>query len=233
MVLPGRFSVSQGKDCLYLESGGEVDAYTLKSDSLCKTSSFVIDKVSENIGTVQELNPGVYIYADRRKHPGVSEYHVTDIQTGRNVSGGNYPENDIRFKNLESFKSAYYHYLMMKPDRSAFVVTYASLRRIRIYDRNENLRHDVFLEGGLGNYKVVPARPDRYIYLINPNQLGAGPLLPHCNLLVLDWEGNLVAKYRFSVLINDIFVDEERNILCGSCSDYESTRFFKMDLLDN
>jgi hypothetical protein len=58
-------------------------------------------------------------------------------------------------------------------------------------------------------------------------------LLPHCNLLVLDWEGNLVAKYRFSVLINDIFVDEERNILCGSCSDYESTRFFKMDLLDN
>lgn len=55
MVLPGRFSVSQGKDCLYLESGGEVDAYTLKSDSLCKTSSFVIDKVSENIGTVQEL----------------------------------------------------------------------------------------------------------------------------------------------------------------------------------
>lgn len=80
---------------------------------------------------------------------------------------------------------------MMKPDRSAFVVTYASLRRIRIYDRNENLRHDVFLEGGLGNYKVVPARPseqywhfscpfvtDRYIYLINPNQLGAGPLLP-------------------------------------------------------
>ena len=123
MVLPGRFSVSQGKDCLYLESGGEVDAYTLKSDSLCKTSSFFIDKVSENIGTVQELNPGVYIYADRRKHPGVSEYHVTDIQTGRNVSGGNYPENDIRFKNLESFKSAYYHYLMMKPDRSAFVVT--------------------------------------------------------------------------------------------------------------
>lgn len=41
---------------------------------------------------MQELNPGVYIYADRRKHPGVSEYHVTDIQTGRNVSGGNYPE---------------------------------------------------------------------------------------------------------------------------------------------
>ena len=92
---------------------------------------------------MQELNPGVYIYADRRKHPGVSEYHVTDIQSGRDVSGGNYPENDIRFKNLESFKSAYYHYLMMKPDRSAFVVTYASLRRIRIYDRNENLRHDV------------------------------------------------------------------------------------------
>lgn len=48
---------------------------------------------------------------------------------------------------------------MMKPDRSAFVVTYASLRRIRIYDRNENLRHDVFLEGGQGNYKVVPTRP--------------------------------------------------------------------------
>ena len=45
------------------------------------------------------------------KHPGVSEYHVTDIQTGRNVSGGNYPENDIRLR-FGKLKSAYYHYLM-------------------------------------------------------------------------------------------------------------------------
>lgn len=70
-----------------------------------------------------------------------------------------------------------------------------------------------------GNDKIVPTRPlerywhfsrpfvtNKYIYLINPNQLGAGPLLPHCNVLVLDWEGNLIAKYRFNVLLNDIFV---------------------------
>lgn len=246
MVLPGRFSVSQEKDCLYFETEGTVDVYTLKSDSLCKISSFLIDKVSENLGTVQELSPGVYIYADRKKHSGLSEYHMTNIQTGKNTSGGHYPEGYIRFKKLEDFKLAYFHYLMVKPDKNAFVVAYSSLRRIRIYDRNENLRHDVFLEGLPGNDKIVPTRPleqywhfsrpfvtNKYIYLINPNQLGAGPLLPHCNVLVLDWEGNLIAKYRFNVLLNDIFVDEERNLLCGSCSDYEGTRFFKMDLLDD
>ena len=69
--------------------------------------------------------------------------------------------------------------------------------------------------------------------MINPESVGCGAFASALQFVGFGLGRNLVAKYRFSVLINDIFVDEERNILCGSCSDYESTRFFKMDLLDN
>ena len=47
------------------------------------------------------------------------------------------------------------HSLWVKPDKSAFVVVYSQLRRVRIYDKEGELCHDIFLENETGNYKVV------------------------------------------------------------------------------
>lgn len=228
---PGGASRTIGKGKLYVEKQGKVDAYELENDSLVQTSSFAIaNKVPYSIGTVQELRPDVYIYSDMSDFPGMREFHIMNTQKRQCVSKGDYPEDDKRFKKRREFKTAYMHSLWVKPDKSAFVVVYSQLRRVRIYDKEGELCHDIFLENETGNYKVVPKNAserywhfgqsfvtDRYIYLLNPDKLGIANAEPRCNILVLDWDGNLVAKYKLNVWVYDFFVDEANGIIFGSC----------------
>lgn len=246
-TIPSAASTTLGDGCIYRESGGHVDTYVLENDSLYVTSSFEIAKAPQTIGTVQELSPGVFIYPDRYDFSGMREFHIMDINHRTCISKGNYPEDERRFKRLDDFKLSYSHSIEVKPDKSAFVVVYGALRRIRIYDKDGELQHDVFLEGSLGNYKVIPTRfseqywhflkgvaTDNYIYLINLDRLGVAPMVSRSNILVLDWRGNLIAKYRLDVSVNDIFIDEERNAICGSCWEQENgVVFFEMNMLHN
>lgn len=246
-TLPAAASTTLGDGCLYREIGGNVDTYILKNDSLYKTTSFAIAKTPNTIGTVQELKPGIYIYPDKPDFPGMREFHIMDISHRKCISKGNYPEDDKRFKKLRDFKLAYGHSINIKPDKSAFVITYGALSRIRIYDGDGELQHDVFIEGSLGNYKVVPTRAseqyshflnttttDKYIYLLNLGELGIAPLVPRSNILVLDWQGNLIAKYHFNVLVYSFFIDEQRNAICGSCwEEGKGMAFFTMNLLNH
>lgn len=242
-ILPAS-STTVRNNYLYCETEGNVDTYVLKDDSLCKISSFVIAQCPSSLGTVQELKPGVYIYPDRYDFPGMHEFHMMDIKQRKCISKGNYPEDNRRFKHLEDFKLAYAHDIQVKPDKSAFVVIYSSLRRIRIYDKDGELQYDVFLEGSLGNYKIVPTRAseqywhflkgvatDKYIYLLNLDRLGVASMISRSNILVLDWQGNLITKYRLNVSVNDIFIDEQRNVIYGSCWKQEDgVVFFTMNM---
>lgn len=246
-TLPAAASTTLGNGCLYREKEGYVDTYVLRDDSLYKTSSFVIAKTPNTIGTVQELNPGVYVYPDKSDFPGMYEFHIMDINHRKCISKGNYPEDDRRFKKLRDFKLAYGHSINVKPDKSAFIVTYGALSRIRIYDGDGELQHDVFIEGSLGNYKVVPTRAseqywhfsntistDKYVYILNPDELGIAPLVPRSNILVLDWQGNLIAKYRFNALVYSFFIDEQRNVICGSCwEEGKGMVFFTTNILNH
>ncbi|WP_291529242.1 hypothetical protein [Bacteroides sp. UBA939] len=235
-----------GESELYIEKQGKVDVYKLENDSLVQTSSFAIaNKVPYSIGTVQELRPDVYIYPDIYDFPGMREFHIMDTNKRQCTSKGTYPEDDKRFKRREDFKGAYMHSLQVKPDKSAFVVVYSQLRRIRIYDKEGELCHDIFLENEVGNYKVVPQKPserywhfgqsvvtDNYIYLLNPDKLGIAAAKPRCNILVLDWDGNLVARYKLNVWVYDFFVDEVNNIIFGSCwGNLKKDVFFSLNLL--
>lgn len=142
---PGGASRTIGKGKLYVEKQGKVDAYELENDSLVQTSSFAIaNKVPYSIGTVQELRPDVYIYPDMSDFPGMREFHIMNTQKRQCVSKGDYPEDDKRFKKRREFKTAYMHSLWVKPDKSAFVVVYSQLRRVRIYDKEGELCHDIF-----------------------------------------------------------------------------------------
>lgn len=246
-TLPAAATSTIGDGCLYRETGGSVDTYVLRDDTLYKNSSFIIAKAPNTIGTVQELNSGVFIYPDRPDFSGKCEFHMMDIKHRKRISKGNYPEDDKRFKSLRDFKLAYSHSIQVKPDKSAFVVIYGALRRIRIYDKDGGLQHDLFLEGSSGNYAVVPTRTseqywhfhngvatDKYIYLLNLDRLGIAPMISQSNILVLDWQGNLIAKYRLDVSVNDIFIDEQRNVIYGSCwKQGNGIGFFTMDILHN
>lgn len=228
---PGGASKTVNDDKLYVEKQGKVGVYELENDSLVQTSSFVIaGNVPYTIGTVQELRPEVYIYPDMYDFPGIHEFHIVDISKRQCVSKGDYPEDNVCFKKLREFKVNYMHHLQVKPDKSAFVVVYSLLRRIRIYNKDSELCHDIFLENNAGNYKVIPKDSskqywhfgkvfvtDKYIYILNPDKLGIAAAKPRCNILVLDWEGNLIARYKFNVWVYDFFVDEANEIIFGSC----------------
>lgn len=236
--------LAKGK--MYFEKQGKVDVFNLECDSLIKTTSFVIaNKVPYTLGSVQELEPDIYIYSDMPDFPGLREFHIMNIKKRKCVSMGSYPEDDKRFKRRRDFKGAYMHSLKVKPDKSAFVIVYSQLRRIRIYNKEAELQHDIFLENDAGNYKIVPQNAferfwhfgqyvvtDSYIYLLNPDRLGVADADPRCNILVLDWSGNLVAKYKLNVWVYDFFVNEEKNIIFGSCwGNLKKDTFFKLDIL--
>lgn len=216
---------------IYFETKGDVDVYSLnENDSLCALSSFTIAKAPITIGAVQRLDSNVYIYSDKYDFRGLNEFHIVDIGKKQRLSKGDYPEDATRFKKLEDFKTAYMHSLLVKPDKSAFVVVYSQLKRVRIYEKEGELLHDISLDYSPGNYAVMPEEyekrywhfgqfftTDKYIYILNPDKLGMAPTKPKCNIIVMDWQGKLVARYRLNVWVHDFFVDEPNNMLFGSC----------------
>lgn len=232
-------------DELYLENQGKVDVYRLNhSDSLVLNRSFPTISVPYSVGKVYPLSRGNYIFTGS-SIDGVHEFHITNPETGVCKSGGEYPEPPIRFRRLEDFKTAYTHSLCVKPDQTAFVVTYSNVRRIHIYGADCTLRHALHLDYEPNNnhlvdpgfeYRIFHCQgsvvTDRYIYIVNPEQKLNQPK-PHGDILVLDWEGNLKARYRLDMYIDGIVVDEERKMIvgCGDKGKGKGRQFFRLELL--
>ena len=245
--LPSFASHSVMGDELYLESQGKVDVYRLDhSDSLVLARSFRTVDVPYSVGKVQPLGKDTYIFTGGFDIDGTHEYHIVNLETGKWTSGGTFPEpSSARFKRLKDFQVAYYHSIFVKPDRSAFVVTYGGVRRIHIYGVDGDLRHALHLDYEPNNNHLVELDydrrfghcmgafvTDRYIYTVNPEQKLDRPE-PHGDILVLDWEGNLKARYRLGMYIDGIVVDEERNVIlgCGDKGKGKGRQFFRFDLL--
>ena len=194
-------------DELLLESQGTVDKYRLNTeDSLVCTGSFKIAMVPYSIGSVQRLDAERYIFADNYDLDGVSEYHIINIKDGSWQSGGEYPEPPARFKRLRDFKLAYAHDLSVKPDGSAFVVSYGYVRRVHIYNADGQQLHAIKLDYAPGNnslpdlngywHHMSTVTTDNYIYMLNPEQQPPSPQTAHSEIVIMDWAGNLKVRYR-------------------------------------
>lgn len=243
--MPQFVSISVAGDELYLEDQGKVDVYRLNhSDSLLLTRSFRVATVPYSVGKVQPLGKDTYILTGSSDIDVTHEYHIVNPETGTWKSGGAYPEPPIRFKRLKDFRYAYYHSISVKPDQTAFVVTYGNVRRIHIYGVDGSLRHSLHLDYEPNNNHLVDPGferrifhcqgsvvTDRYIYLINPEQK-LERAEPHGDILVLDWDGNLKARYRLDMYIDGIVVDEERNVIvgCGDKGKGKGRQFFRLEL---
>lgn len=196
-------------DELLLESQGTVDKYRLNTeDSLVCTGSFKIAMVPYSIGSVQRLDAERYIFADNYDLDGVSEYHIINIKDGSWQSGGEYPEPPARFKRLRDFKLAYAHDLSVKPDGSAFVVSYGYVRRVHIYNADGQQLHAIKLDYAPGNnslpdlngywHHMSTVTTDNYIYMLNPEQQPPSPQTAHSEIVIMDWAGNLKVRYRLN-----------------------------------
>lgn len=230
-------------DELLLESQGTVDKYRLNTeDSLVCTGSFKIAMVPYSIGSVQRLDAERYIFADNYDLDGVSEYHIINIKDGSWQSGGEYPEPPARFKRLRDFKLAYAHDLSVKPDGSAFVVSYGYVRRVHIYNADGQQLHAIKLDYAPGNnslpdlngywHHMSTVTTDNYIYMLNPEQQPPSPQTAHSEIVIMDWAGNLKVRYRLKWFVNGIIVDEERGVIVGCGDKGQGAAFFELNISD-
>lgn len=228
---------------IYLENQGAVNVYKLNdAGDLCENMdlSFRVAVVPFSVGPVYNWKQDLYAYSDMYDLDGMYEFHIVNVNNNDTESKGAYPEDLGRFKSLKDFKLAYAHCMALKPDRSAIVIAYSFMRLIRIYDNKCELKHDVFIDCVPGNYKVVPEKKsdryyqanrvvttDDYIFIANPEQ-HIESIMPHSNILVMDWNGNLIARYRLNVFVKDFFVDSSDNTIWGLCTSGNQTAFFSI-----
>ena len=198
--------------------------------------------VPYSTGSVQRLDVERYIFADNYDLDGVSEYHVINIKDGSWQSGGEYPEPPARFKRLRDFKLAYAHDLSVKPDGSAFVVSYSYVRRVHIYNADGQLLHAIKLDYAPGNnnlpdlngywHHMSTITTDNYIYMLNPEQQPPSPQTAHSEIVIMDWEGNLKVRYRLDWFVNGIIVDEARGVIVGCGDKGQGAAFFELNISD-
>lgn len=235
------------RDTLYARNGNTIDKYLFgKDEFLHCESSFILKKGgSQSIWGLQKIGDNRYVYPDNYDLAGLSEFHILNTEDNECLSKGEYIEDASRFKKLNDFKLAYSHALYVKPDQTLFCLFYFQNRRIRIYNAEGDLVQDVFLDYPPGNNRVIDLKYDKrymhfqrgfvtneYIYLFSPDKREDSVVVPEGNIVVLDWAGNLITKYRLNCYVHDFFVDEHTHQLVGSCVNSQRIYgFFKFDLV--
>lgn len=245
--MPHFYSENIIDEKLYVEKQGKISVYTMNGqDSLCEDTSaaFRVAMVPFSIFSLHQLDEDCYVYPDMYDFKGMHEFYIVNMKNGKTIGKGTYPEGSNRFKSLRDFKLAYAHEIALKPDKTALALSYYNLRFVRIYDNMGILKYDVFIDCPPGNYKIIPEEhssqyvqtraictTDKHIYIANPEQRIEAPE-PHCNILVMDWKGNLVARYRLDAFVYDFFVDETRKQIFGICARDSKVTFFSFNILN-
>lgn len=211
-------------------------------DSLMQESALFFDGGLAKYLNVAPLSNDLYACHNSNDHPGMSDYFIRDIrkQTLRPI--GQLPISAGGFKSVSELKSAYGRGLEVRPDRMYTLVYYARIRRFRIYDAEGSLLHDVFLDCS-SCVKVVDAGrhrwrsyiqdayvTDKYIYLMANAEEPNGNDVAPCDLFVMTWDGNPVARYRLNQYINSFFIDESTRQFYG-INPGSSQCFYSFNLL--
>ena len=222
----------------YLVKDDSLRVYHLTDKDLLQkaTTHFLYDSNKIRLSNIKKLNDKIYIayaYTDPSYNDtNLNEFYMLDAESNVLYPKGYYPERTgVRFKTIFDFKFAYAHGVWPKPDGSRILVNYVRTRRFRIYDSGARLLHDVCLDYAPNKY-VVDAAPnrwttfirdcfvtDKYIYLLCPEG-------EKSSLVIVDWEGRPIARYRLDEKIFFFFIDSGRNLFCGINSNHERSFYF-------
>lgn len=225
---------------LFLVRGDSLFSYQWTTgDTLRRISvSYFHKGIPSRMLGVVKLDDKTYAYPNKNDFSGLSDYFLVDISKHEVYPVGAYPISPAGFYSISDFKAAYCNTLLPKPDGSRLLLFYHKTRRCRIYDRGGYLLHDILL-----NYdpcqNVVDIdvhklfihincgfSTDKYIYLLCPDDKKVGG---RTSLLVLNWDGEFLVRYRMDQWISYFFIDESNNKFCGvNSSDYQSFYFFDL-----
>lgn len=188
------------------------------------------------------LSNSLYAYSNSYERRGMSAYFIRDIKENSVNPIGQLPESAERFKSVRELKSAYAGSVEVSPDRKYTLVYYYRIRRFRIYNAEGTLLHDVFLDCS-SCAKVVNADrrrwrsyiqgayvTDKYIYLMAYGENLYDNDMNPCDLLVMEWNGKPVGRYRLNQYICSFFVDESTKRFYG-INPGDNQNFYSFNIL--
>lgn len=192
---------------------------------------------------VSQLDDNVFLFNKPITQGKLHEIYCYDVQTGAISSFGIFPEDNSRFKTMNRYQEAYRHALCVKPDGSKILEYYLFLRRIRIYNNEGSLQNDVSIDYEPFEYVVHSSMcryfyiggawaTNQHIYLLCTDRDMNASCPETCSLVVLDWEGNLLTRYRMDHYITSFIIDEKENVFYG-CGPSNSHAVFTFLLSNN
>lgn len=214
----------------------------VEGDSLKQESASFFGGGNAHYLSVAPLSDNLYAYSNSYERPGMSEYFIRDIKRNSVASIGQFLGNAAGFTSVDELKEAYANSVEISPDRKHTLVYYFRVRRFRIYNAEGMLLHDVFLDCS-SCAKVVDADrrrwryyiqgayvTDKYIYLVAYGENSDGNDMAPCELLVTEWNGNPVARYRLNQYISSFFIDEVIGRFYG-INPADNQNFYSFNLL--
>lgn len=214
----------------------------VKGDSLKQESASFFGRENARYLNMAPLSDDLYAYSNSTEQSGMSEYFIRDIKKSSVNPVGRLLESAERFKSVYELKVAYARDVVVSPDRRYTLVYYSRVRRFRIYNAEGTLLHDVFLDCSSCTKMVDANRhrwrsyiraayvTDKYIYLMANSEDSDGNDMAPCDLLVMDWNGNPVVRYRLDQYICSFFVDESAKRFYG-INPGDNQSFYSFNLL--
>lgn len=230
---PDDFNILDSRSFYMHEDGFEV---LEAGNNLLKTVSIRDNELkvlhSESIFQQGIANNGFYRLADSLyltlgRLNEENEYCLFDRKTGEITSTDTYP-NWVNIERNNNTPPPFVFYLktcVAHPDGRKFAAFYARFKRLRIYDQQVRLLHDVDVrvapyatnfEGGgqlwPGYYMGQPYVTDDHIYILCENSKpGASGRDYRCELQVWTWEGKPVACFEFDRKISLMAISRKFN----------------------
>ncbi|MDR1454854.1 MAG: TolB-like 6-bladed beta-propeller domain-containing protein [Tannerella sp.] len=223
MMLDTRSFQVVGNGFRVMESGtNRLKTVEFKDGRLSVTKAEQIDLASPANNGFYPLADSVYLTFGQPVE--LNEYGLYDKKTGNLVKTGDYPQwATTAATDPAQLMFMYIKTCVVHPDGSKFATFYSRFKRLRIYDREANLLHDV--EVRIAPFSTSPdAEPGKqpvyyigqpqtagdYIYALCAN----GPDEPaDCELHVWDWDGNPVACYDFDRKVTYIALSQKHGKL--------------------
>lgn len=232
--------LKQSHDDFFLMRGDSLFTYRfVAGDTLSQIAASYFHKgIFNRMLGLTKLNDKMYAYANSPSYAGLNEFFLVNVDKHEACPVGEYPESPVRFKSIQDFKSAYATEINAKPDGKRLLISYVRTRRFRIYSNEGDLLHDVLLDYP-PFHRIVDTNAKRWlsqvshsfttdqsIYLLCADE---ETLNTHSSLLVMDWEGRPIARYRLDQPVNEFFIDEDTGLFCGINSN-DSDHFYLFNL---
>lgn len=235
--------LKQSNDEFYLVRSDSMYTYKwVEGDTLKQSSvSYFYNLMGQRILGIAKLESILYAYPNNYFDAGVDEFFIINLAQKHKKPKGIYPDSYVNFNSISSFKSAYSHSIIAKPDGSRLLVFYYRTRRCRIYDGDGILLHDILL-----NYEPCQSVVDKdvkkqfshirdvfvtdnAVYLLCPDTKDANSSY---SLLVGNWNGEFKTRYHMNQRISYFFIDESLNRFCGIDSN-DPSNFYLFNLSVN